>query len=279
MIMNKKNVYSETILVTEEIAKNWLDTINTQNRNMSKNYVKFLAQQMRDGLWHQTSATIGIDYNGILADGQHRLEAIVSTGIAQYMNIVYNVEPFNGLVSAGKIRTSLDNFVAVGIDINNYTASSMKTFAKALLRTNMRVNDSVLIDLHHVFGGEMDSARKFCRGLCPKNGVSYSSSFTVAYFLLRPFHLNTKLDRLFEQVLNGSYLVPKTEVKYYYERMAKGGQQQNKHSVEEFFCDMENLMEYTEKVPRKKRSSQEELHTMYLNAIDHFNKIWKESHD
>jgi hypothetical protein len=64
---------------------------NTYNRPLSRIVVQKYAAQMREGRWPETGAAIQFDVNGVLADGQHRLTALVEAGASFDVVVVYNV--------------------------------------------------------------------------------------------------------------------------------------------------------------------------------------------
>ena len=79
--------------VTPAQAKVWLDECNTKNRRLNPSHVRRIALQMKNGQWLFNGDTICFDTNGILVDGQHRLEAIVESGVTVKCIIVRNLDP------------------------------------------------------------------------------------------------------------------------------------------------------------------------------------------
>ena len=78
--------------VTPEMAKAWLDR-NTQNRKMRRDVVDAFARDMKNGNWQTTHQGIAFDKNGVLIDGQHRLAAIVKSGVAIDLLVMRGFEP------------------------------------------------------------------------------------------------------------------------------------------------------------------------------------------
>ena len=72
---------TETMVITPEMAVRWLTGNNPLNRNLRKPVVEKYASDMRNGLWRKTHQGIAFYEDGTVADGQHRLNAIVSAGI------------------------------------------------------------------------------------------------------------------------------------------------------------------------------------------------------
>lgn len=75
---NRYNRYTTTI--TPEMAKEWLNH-NPRNRDLRPTHVEKLARDILLGEWEYNGDPIRFDKDGNLIDGQHRLLAIVATGI------------------------------------------------------------------------------------------------------------------------------------------------------------------------------------------------------
>lgn len=75
-------------LVTPAKAAEWLQ-LNVNNRPMSRRHLDRLIDSINTGHWRQNLGDpIRFDIDGFLCDGQHRLAAIVHTGIALEMFVV-----------------------------------------------------------------------------------------------------------------------------------------------------------------------------------------------
>lgn len=70
--------------INSETAKEILKK-NMCNRNISNDTVNLYARDMRAGAWQLTHQGILLGYKGVVIDGQHRLMAIVKSGIGQWM--------------------------------------------------------------------------------------------------------------------------------------------------------------------------------------------------
>ena len=66
--------------ITPELAKSILDSSNNNNRNISTDRVDTYARAMSAGQWMLTHQGISFYDDGELADGQHRLMAVVKSG-------------------------------------------------------------------------------------------------------------------------------------------------------------------------------------------------------
>lgn len=72
--------------VTPDLAKMWLK-LNTNNRPISKARVDSYARDMKTGAWKLTHQGIAITEDNVIGDGQHRLEAIVKSGVTVEMQV------------------------------------------------------------------------------------------------------------------------------------------------------------------------------------------------
>lgn len=97
------------VQITPVIATVLLER-NTSNRAVAKNRVDVYARDMLAGAWYPNSQGIAIGPGGELYDGQHRLWAVVSAGIAVPMLMVCGVsEAARATIDQGRTRSLGDN--------------------------------------------------------------------------------------------------------------------------------------------------------------------------
>lgn len=94
---------SKWIEVTPEKAAAWLHN-NFRNRPMSDDVVAAYARDMKDGRWVPTHQGIAFNDRDELIDGQHRLQAIIRSGVTVRMMVTF------GLAStiSGSEMTTMD---------------------------------------------------------------------------------------------------------------------------------------------------------------------------
>lgn len=98
----------EVLKVTPTIATQLLQR-NVRNRNLSDRLVTKFEQDMRDGKWTTTHQGIAFYEDGTLADGQHRLTAIVRAGVPIKMMVVSGLKKSQSLdIDAGRSRSVID---------------------------------------------------------------------------------------------------------------------------------------------------------------------------
>ena len=90
-LINNSNIRAMVVLVTPEIASEWLKS-NTNNRRLKPSVVNSYAKDMKCGRWTLNNDAITFDKSGILTNGQHRLTAIIKSETSQEMAVMYGVE-------------------------------------------------------------------------------------------------------------------------------------------------------------------------------------------
>lgn len=90
MLSTKQTV---KMLITPQDAIEILNKHNAQNRNMRQMTVQKYASDMKNGCWFENgqSQWIGFYEDGNLADGQHRLMALVNANVEMYFNVEFGI--------------------------------------------------------------------------------------------------------------------------------------------------------------------------------------------
>ncbi|UZW61824.1 hypothetical protein [Lysobacter enzymogenes] len=138
---------TQEVVVTPELATAWLRR-NEANRKLRHRAVAEYAQAMQRGLWKTTGESIKFSKTGRLLDGQHRLAAIVDSGIALSMVVV----------------TGLDNSAFDAIDTGR-----SRTGADVLLIEGVGARESATV------AAAMPLILNYQRGLVPHNRTRYSN--------------------------------------------------------------------------------------------------------
>jgi hypothetical protein len=151
----------EKLLVTPEIAASLLEN-NTSNRRIRQRTIDKYAKDMIDGRWvSDTGENIKISKYKVILDGQHRLLAIIQSGVAVWMHIVTELEPsIFRVLDTGASRHSPDIFHISGIKYAStlpsimqlyYVIASEKTAAVVARNAgaSSRKNTAELLDLYY----------------------------------------------------------------------------------------------------------------------------------
>ena len=124
--ITKTGIIAEVVAVTPEQAAEWL-AVNNNNRNIRERQVSLYASDMEQGNWLMTGEAIKIAASGQLLDGQHRLRAVVKSGVTVDMLVLFNVdESAQRVMDTGSKRTAADHLGMLGHKNVNHLASVAK---------------------------------------------------------------------------------------------------------------------------------------------------------
>lgn len=109
-------MHYEMMTVTPELAQRWLCTKNNRNRNISVRKVEAYANDMQSGRWHATHQNaIAFYKDGNLADGQHRLSAIVKACVSVEFMVWFGLDDKAAYgIDAHKMRATQDQIKIAG---------------------------------------------------------------------------------------------------------------------------------------------------------------------
>lgn len=107
-VVGDASIVVEVVTITPECASQWLKC-NRNNRPVRHRHVEFLADEITSSNWQLNGQPIVISENEEVLDGQHRLMAIIESGIAVKSLVVYgiNAEAFKTM-DTGAVRTGSD---------------------------------------------------------------------------------------------------------------------------------------------------------------------------
>jgi len=114
-------------LVTPELAESYMK-MNTFNRPLNVRRIAAIVNAMDRGEWVDNGDAIRFSKTGALLDGQHRLAAIIKTGVAQNYVVISDLDDdVFTTIDTGKPRNTSDVFAISGI--RNYTTAAAITRA------------------------------------------------------------------------------------------------------------------------------------------------------
>lgn len=123
-----------TVKITPKIAKSMLEQ-NTNNRRLRNHHVDKLVKEMRAGKWKKTGTPIQISESGRLLDGQHRLHAVLQSGVSIEFVVIRGVpDQSNDVIDTGVRRSAGDVFQWNGVVKNYAVIPSIIQFAYAIKR-------------------------------------------------------------------------------------------------------------------------------------------------
>lgn len=117
------------LVYTPDTASEILDRNNVGNRPLSRRIVNKFARDMLEGNWAANGETIKFSHSGRLLDGQHRLAAVVKSGVSVAMFTVTGIDESTfDTIDTGKPRSNADIFSLSGVS----NASDMSATARLL---------------------------------------------------------------------------------------------------------------------------------------------------
>lgn len=144
-------VVSEVVIITPQMAADWLRDANKGNRKLNEAHARRLADQISAGQYLLTHQGIAFDRDGRLVDGQHRLRAIVLAGQPVQMLVTRGLQARAFLaVDSGAIRTAGHTLGIAGHKNASRIAGIARTLAFAGT-ANHRINRSLVLYLAERF--------------------------------------------------------------------------------------------------------------------------------
>lgn len=118
----KTTIKAKIELITPALAKQWLETINVNNRGISRVRVGQYTELMKLGLWDENNGDpIQLDVDGNLVNGQHRLKAIVNSGVELKFFVVRGVSRYaRNTIDTGVSATNTSLWKRTGIEYYGY---------------------------------------------------------------------------------------------------------------------------------------------------------------
>lgn len=117
---------SSFVSITPEMAERWLGR-NFANRNILRRRVEGYARDMAAGKWKLTGESIKFDRNGNLIDGQHRLHAILQSGLTVLMVVIRGLDSdAQAVMDSGAKRQLGQDLQMSGLKYANLIASTAR---------------------------------------------------------------------------------------------------------------------------------------------------------
>lgn len=205
----------QLISVTPELAKSWLER-NTNNRPLSKWTVTQYANEMNAKTWrHPTGEPLIFDTNGVIQQGQHRLNALVLSGKTIEFWVLFNADPDDfRVIDSGKKRSVRDVIMMQGGKNAAVAAAAarliclQKVGANGLSWDETKLTRSEIVEFHEAHFEALQAAAKIGKNLTRVVRISPSQFAAVyAHVHIISDEIN-KLNEFVDDVTNG-FMLPK----------------------------------------------------------------------
>lgn len=132
---SQDGVTSAVETITPERAADLLKA-NTHNRQVRVKMVRLYADEMRRGAWRLNGESIKIAKTGVLLDGQHRLEAVVRSGVTIQSLVTRGLDADTfTTIDTGRKRTPGDTLGISGVKSSNSAAAAIRSYATFAARS------------------------------------------------------------------------------------------------------------------------------------------------
>ena len=122
--------------ITPEKAQFYLEKNFENNRKISRNNLEELKKEMRNSRFILSDSAICFDTDGTLVNGQHRLMAVVQTGMTQPFLVVKNMpSKSKQIMDVGKSRCMSDRITVSGVRISRRDCATIRHAMAALNST------------------------------------------------------------------------------------------------------------------------------------------------
>lgn len=181
---------ASVVLVDPPTAERWLGR-NTKNRRIRPRVVAAYAQDMARGDWQITGEAIKFSDSGVLLDGQHRLMAVIESGVTIPMFVVRGLQPeAQDVMDTGSRRVASDALSLAGHENSQLLAASAKwclLYDAGRLYTDRRTRDASHSEiLEYVTDNEeLLAAVRFASGVKKHVDLQPSILATAMYLTLR----------------------------------------------------------------------------------------------
>ena len=155
---------------------------NHKNRSLSTELVEAIARDIVSGKWIVSHQGIALDKDGKLLDGQHRLNAVIKSGLTIQIPVTYNVpqEAFNVIDMNNRPRTIADmQGISRSIPNARRVVAAAKTISALDGGYKDRYTNSEVDEILNKFQEECSWASRVLGGKNPSAGVT--AGFAYAY--------------------------------------------------------------------------------------------------
>ncbi len=186
---------------------------NEGNRKLDRSTVELYAGAMKRGEWKLSHQGVAIDDRGNLLDGQHRLAAVVRSGVSVPMLVVRGVDRDSfSVVDTGKRRSASDSLKIIGAaDVLNLAASLRYLCLYDTLPGDVawtgpkaRLTNDQVLELHEQHPGMLDCVRR-ARPVAGAIGI-ITSACAAAIYVTRRAASDMDQSEWFAGVISGANL-------------------------------------------------------------------------
>ncbi len=186
-MVNENGILGSVVVIFPYMAEKWLLENNFGNRNLAMSRVREYAAEIKAGRWRLTHQGIAFDHLGNLADGQHRLAAIVEAGQPVEMMVFRGIlRNHMDSIDTGKTRAAADTFTFLGEKASFQTVAIARLIGVGYcmargMPAGKRISNGPLLVLHHACRDAMQFAMPEHRSVGLRNSC-LAAAIASAWF-------------------------------------------------------------------------------------------------
>jgi len=173
------------ILITPALAKHFLEKNVSNYRTKQETIVTKYSKDMENDLWETNGSPIVFSKEGILLDGQHRLNAIVKSGKSVVMYVIFDADP-SSIFDAQHKRSIVQILRAMGYSVAPTTPAVARAVMMGKITTSTigdrKICDYVIKNFRQLKKAENIVKTRFGK---EKMVANKASCQTIAYCMLR----------------------------------------------------------------------------------------------
>jgi hypothetical protein len=208
----RQNYEAHAVFVTPDIAKMWLWR-NTNNRKLRRYATSAHTDSMRSGHWAENGESMSFDRDGVLVDGQHRLQAIINSDHGYMATVTLGLDPdTRSTVNTGLKRSASDVLAMQGEQYTSQLAAATQTWNQYVTGTLQRaanigpsrLNHQQIIDMLDQYPDIRDSVQHVCkqvRGLIASSDIAF-----LHYAIARSGESRERTDEFIDRFMDGRNL-------------------------------------------------------------------------
>ncbi|MCW5886456.1 MAG: hypothetical protein KIT33_15905, partial [Candidatus Kapabacteria bacterium] len=177
--------------ITPELAGGLLFN-NDTNRSLNQRRVSYYAKQIKERKWQLTGDTIKFADDFTLLDGQHRLQAIILSGIPTEMEIAFGInrDTFD-VIDTGKTRSAADVLSILKVKNSTKMAIILRTviaYQRGILFSNPE-NNNPATDRNIITNKDIEQAYYDHPNLhnfigAVNRNLGYDTTYSFIYYIL-----------------------------------------------------------------------------------------------
>lgn len=203
----KTNIELITPFIAEKMLRN-----NKANRKLDRNTVKKYANDMEKGLWELSHQGIAFNKDGVLIDGQHRLNAIIMANKDVYIQVTRDVPDGSYHIDRPRTRSLFDNlsmgYANINPDlVNKRILEGVRAIFRSTGASGTTIKDSDIVSFCNMYEKQLLEISPILKKQKLKffSASTFSASYIMAY--INGVSINT-LNRFDDILRTGFYENP-----------------------------------------------------------------------